>query len=106
MSKRVIGLTGGGSGGHFYPLMAVAEQLTRYDTTALDLELHYFGPEPYNQTNLDDLGITFTQIPAGKRTKYFSLGNLFTPFRVLWGTIVALQKLYFIYPDVIFSKGS
>ena len=106
MTKRVIVLTGRGSGGHFYPLMAVAEELNKQASPENHLTLHYLGPKPYNQEVLQKNQINFVQIPSGKKTKYFSLGNLFTPFKILWGLIVALQKLYFIYPDVVFSKGS
>lgn len=106
MSTRVIGLTGGGSGGHFYPLMAVAETLNQYDSAAVKLELYYLGPEPYNLATLQQNNVKLIRIPAGKQTKYFSVGNLFTPFKVLWGTMVALNKLYWLYPDVIFTKGS
>ena len=39
-----IGLVGGGSGGHFYPLMAVAAELYKSE---LEPKLYYFGPEPF-----------------------------------------------------------
>lgn len=100
--KRVL-LTGGGSGGHFYPLIAVSEALKAQTQT---ISLYYMGPEPYNQALLDKHGITFISCPSGKRRRYFSLLNFFSPFKVLWGTIVAIKKLFFIYPDVVFSKGS
>ncbi len=104
--KQRIVLVGGGTGGHFYPLIAVAERL--YDQAAQsgrDVRLYYFGPEPYNEIALNETGITFVKIPAGKRRKYFSLLNLLDPFKTLYGTIVAIKKLYSVYPDAVFSKG-
>ncbi len=103
--KKIV-LTGGGSGGHFYPLIAVAEELQKYNLTSEEFKLFYLGPDPYNQEALDKNKIKFVKVPSGKKTKYFSLGNIFTPFKVIWGTLKAIKKLYFIYPDVVFSKGS
>lgn len=106
MSKYVIALTGGGSGGHFYPLMAVAEELNRASNKKENISLYYLGDKPYNQAVLEENQIKFKRIPSGKRTKYASSGNFLTPFKVMWGAFVALFKLYVLYPDVIFSKGS
>jgi len=105
MSKRIL-LTGGGSGGHFYPLIAIAEELQRYNTVDFPIQLYYMGPEPYNVELLQKNDMTFVKVPSARRRKYFSPANLLTPFKLFWGAIVAIQKLYFIYPDVIFSKGS
>ncbi len=104
--KQRIVFVGGGTGGHFYPLIAVAERVR--DSVAAegrDVKLYYFGPEPYNEGALNETGIEFVSIPAGKRRKYFSLLNFLDPFKTLYGTIVAVRKLYSIYPDAIFSKG-
>lgn len=97
-----IGFVGGGTGGHFYPLMAVAEELTYSDTKP---ELYYFGPSPYDKTLLDELEIAYVPCPAGKLRRYFSIQNILDVFRNFFGVFVAVWKLYFIYPDVIFSKG-
>lgn len=105
MAKRIV-LTGGGSGGHFYPLIAVAEELQKYNSSSESYNLYYLGPEPYRPELLQKNNIKYVSIPSGKKTKYFSLGNFFTPFKIIWGTIIAIRKLYFIYPDVVFSKGS
>jgi len=97
-----IGLVGGASGGHFYPLMAVAEELNQTDTKP---KLYYFGPSPYDKAELDLHQITYVSCPAGKVRRYFSVQNFFDLFRNFFGVFVAIYKLYFIYPDVIFSKG-
>ncbi len=103
--KQRIVLVGGGTGGHFYPLMAVAERVNDARLAGRSISLYYFGPEPYNETELAQNDITFVRIPAGKRRKYFSPLNFLDPFKTLYGLMVAIKKLYQIYPDAVFSKG-
>jgi UDP-N-acetylglucosamine--N-acetylmuramyl-(pentapeptide) pyrophosphoryl-undecaprenol N-acetylglucosamine transferase len=98
-----IAFVGGGTGGHFYPLIAVAEVLKQYPNQP---ELYYFGPDPYEPETLKNLDIKYIWCPAGKLRIYFSFKNFLNPFRTLFGIFVAIWKLYVIYPDVIFSKGS
>lgn len=100
-----IMFVGGGSGGHFYPLIAVAEVL-RARASERPPELYYIGPSPYEADELKRLSIRFVSCPAGKKRRYFSFHNFIDPFKVVLGFFVAIIKLYVIYPDVIFSKGS
>ena len=105
MEKRIV-LVGGGSGGHFYPNIAVAEALREQaEAISLPLRLYYLGPDPYDADALRANGITFVKIPTGKRRKYFSLFNLLDIFKVFFGIFFAIWQLYKIYPDVVFSKG-
>lgn len=102
---RIV-LTGGGTGGHFYPLIAVAEAVRDRDTALSQrTELIYMGPEPYNDASLTRLNIRFVYCPAGKRRRYFSLLNYTDKFKTLYGLFVAIRKLYALYPDAIMSKG-
>lgn len=102
-----IVLTGGGTGGHFYPLIAVAESLRRHvDQEKIpDLSLYYFAPEPYDAQLLLRHQISFRQISAGKMRIYFSLANITDMIATIKGIIQACVALFFIYPDVVFSKG-
>ncbi len=97
-----IGFVGGGTGGHFYPLIAVANKINISDEQP---ELYYFGPSPYDKSLLETHNIRYVYCPAGKLRRYFSIQNFFDIFRSFFGIFVAIWKLYFIYPDVIFSKG-
>lgn len=97
-----IGFVGGGTGGHFYPLIAVAEEFEDYEHKP---ELYYFGPAPYRTDLLQKHNIAYISCPAGKLRRYFSIQNFFDVFRTFFGFFVAILKLYKIYPDVIFSKG-
>jgi UDP-N-acetylglucosamine--N-acetylmuramyl-(pentapeptide) pyrophosphoryl-undecaprenol N-acetylglucosamine transferase len=97
-------LVGGGTGGHFYPLIAVAEEFRARPIE--QPELYYLGPDAFDRAELDRLGVTFVACPAGKRRRYFSWQNFIDPFKVIMGFFVALAKLYLIMPDAVFSKGS
>lgn len=100
--RRHILLVGGASGGHFYPLMSIAETL---NTQEKPPRLYYAGPEPYDAQELSVHNISFIHIASGKRRRYFSILNYTDIFKTFFGIIEAIIKLYFYYPDVIMSKG-
>jgi UDP-N-acetylglucosamine--N-acetylmuramyl-(pentapeptide) pyrophosphoryl-undecaprenol N-acetylglucosamine transferase len=99
--------TGGGTGGHFYPLIAVAQAVNNQakERKILQPELHYMAPSKYNPRALFDNDITFTYVPAGKVRRYFSLLNITDVFKTAYGCILAIIKMYSLYPDVVFGKG-
>lgn len=102
---RIV-LTGGGTGGHFYPCIAVAEQLRGESASRGEkLDLYYFATSAYNQNLLNENSISFVYVPAGKWRRYFSLKNILDLFKTASGIIIAFFRLLFIYPDVIFGKG-
>jgi UDP-N-acetylglucosamine--N-acetylmuramyl-(pentapeptide) pyrophosphoryl-undecaprenol N-acetylglucosamine transferase len=99
--------TGGGSGGHFYPLIAVAEAIndaTR-DRKLLEPELLYAAPDPYDNEVLIANNIKFVQVSAGKIRNYFSILNFFDYFKTAFGVVSSMLRVFFLYPDVVFSTG-
>ncbi len=99
--------TRGGTGGHFYPIIAVVEAINDLvrEKKLLQPELYFMSPTPYNSRALFDNGVQFIAVPAGKVRRYFSLLNFTDIFKTIYGCLWALVKVYSIYPDVIFGKG-
>ena len=100
-------LTGGGTGGHFYPLIAVVEEIENLtaEKKIVSPDLFFFAPAPYSDSILFDHKISFVQIPSGKMRRYFSFQNITGILTTIKGFFVALWHLFRIYPDVVFGKG-
>jgi UDP-N-acetylglucosamine--N-acetylmuramyl-(pentapeptide) pyrophosphoryl-undecaprenol N-acetylglucosamine transferase len=99
--------TGGGSGGHFYPIIAVAEQIERIvnNEKLLQPSFYYMAPEAQDDRMLYDHGIEFIEIPAGKMRIYFSIKNFSDILKTVAGSFKAFFKMFSIFPDVVFGKG-
>lgn len=102
-----IAFTAGGTGGHFYPVIAVAEAIRDLaaEKRLIPPKLYYIAPEPYDPKALFDNDIVYLENPAGKLRRYVSLKNVSDLFVTLYGVLRALMTLFRLYPDVIFSKG-
>ncbi len=102
---RVI-LTGGGSGGHIYPLLAVADEIAHKSVEMkFDCELVYLGARDSYAPLFEARGIAIEPIAVGKLRRYFSIENFLDAPKFLIGFVQALWKLYRLMPDAIFSKG-
>ncbi len=95
-------LAGGGTGGHAYPAIAVAERLR--DT--FDTELVYYGTERGPERAIaEDMGIRFHAIPASQvrgRSPGRLLGGV---FNLLRGQRSARRELRRDPPDALFATG-
>ena len=102
-----IVFTGGGTGGHFYPIIAIAEAITDMVREQHLVEPHFYflSPTAFDQKALFENSIVFIKIPAGKVRRYSSFANFTGLFTTLLGTISALVTLFRLYPDVVVSKG-
>lgn len=100
-------LTGGGTGGHFYPVIAVAQELNQiaHEKKLVELELYYMASKPYDERLLFENNLQYVKVPAGKVRRYFSLLNIFDVFKTLVGIFRAVWGIFLMYPDVVFGKG-
>ena len=102
-----IALTGGGTGGHFYPLIAVAEAIQdiAIERTLIEPELYYIGPSPFDMAAMQERDILFMRSPAAGLRRSSSMWNVFGLITTAWAVFLSTLQLYSLYPDVIFSTG-
>ncbi|HEY8324499.1 MAG TPA: undecaprenyldiphospho-muramoylpentapeptide beta-N-acetylglucosaminyltransferase, partial [Ktedonobacterales bacterium] len=100
-AMRIL-ISGGGTGGHIYPALAVASELRdRYDA-----ELLFIGDENGLETRIvPDAGIPFAAISAGKLRRYLSLGAFTDLARIPVGMRQAYQIVKRFRPDAAFTSG-
>ncbi len=103
MAKRVV-LTGGLSGGHTFPLIAVARALVQ--ETKGDVDFLFIGSHgEFEETAMQDAGIPCKFIVTAKWRRYFSLQNVLDMFKLPVAFLQALWHLLWFMPDAVFSKG-
>lgn len=102
-----IVFTGGGTGGHFYPIIAIAEAITDIvrEKRLIAPKMYYLAPNAFDEKALFENGIVHIKIPAGKVRRYASIKNVTDSFLTLIGLITAIVALFRLYPDVVVSKG-
>jgi UDP-N-acetylglucosamine--N-acetylmuramyl-(pentapeptide) pyrophosphoryl-undecaprenol N-acetylglucosamine transferase len=103
---RIV-LLGGGSGGHFYPLIAVARALRDIaeEERIVSMDIIMMGAKPFDLEALAEDNIQYEEVPAGKIRRYFSISNFSDSLKTLFGILRAIKKITLHPPDVVFSKG-
>jgi len=101
-----IVFTAGGSGGHIFPILAIIREIKK-NYFKQDLVLYYIGPQDqYSYDLLVKEGVKVKRILSGKLRRYFSLMNI--PdllIKVPIGIIQSFFWLFFLAPDIVFSKA-
>jgi len=105
-SVRKILMSGGGSGGPVTPLLAIASELLKDDSTLNFVFVgDRFGPAKELITNFKETPIKFLTIPSGKWRRYFSFNNFFDIFKIIAAFFKSLIILRHEKPDLVISVG-
>ena len=96
--KKII-FTGGGTGGHIMPNVAIIEQLKN------KYQCKYIGSYNSMEEKIITPMIPFFAISTCKLKRSLSLSNLLIPFKLAKGICQAKKILKKEKPDLIFSKG-
>ena len=99
--KKIV-MTGGGTGGHVTPNLALIPRLQ-----ADGWEIHYIGAANSVEQELVSKvpGVHYHTVAVGKLRRYFDPKNFSDPFRVVKGIFQATGIIRKIKPNVVFSKG-
>ncbi|MGN0728293.1 undecaprenyldiphospho-muramoylpentapeptide beta-N-acetylglucosaminyltransferase [Treponema sp.] len=115
MSRKKIKVVfaGGGTGGHIYPGIAIADELKKKFASPDEIEIHWIGNSSGMDASILEKNLVssggsisfFHGIPCGKLRRYFSLKNISDMFKICAGFFKSILILKKIKPDFLFSKG-
>jgi UDP-N-acetylglucosamine--N-acetylmuramyl-(pentapeptide) pyrophosphoryl-undecaprenol N-acetylglucosamine transferase len=98
----MIAITGGGTGGHIFPNVAIIEELNKRDAG----DIIWLGAKQGKEREwADKLRVRYFGISTGKLRRYFSLKNFADVIGVLCGIFQSFFILLRHRPCVLFSKG-
>lgn len=104
MEKKKIILSGGGTGGHIYPAVSVAEALRR--KTNDNVELLFVGAEgKMEMERIPALGYRIMGLPVAGLQRSLSLRNLQLPFKVAKSLRLARRTIRDFGADVVAGFG-
>ena len=115
LNKDIVFFTGGGTGGHIYPGLAVADELKLIaKKNNKTLKICWIGCSKGMDKNIVEKAVNndgertadyFYGIPSGKLRRYFSMKNFSDLFRIIGGFFSSYHILRKTKPAVLFSKG-
>src|SRR3989338_5101230 len=102
-----IVFTGGGTGGDFFPIIALVPKIKQIkkNKKIVGVKLYYISDSPYDKEMLFENGLLYEEVRTGKMRTYFSFKNFSDIFKIFFGALNAVYKMFSIYPDIVFGKG-
>ena len=98
-----LAITGGGTGGHVSPAVAVIENLQRRSPSP---EMLYLGSKSGTEARIIPvLGVRYAAVSTGKLRRYASFENLVDAARVPLGILQALAHLVRFRPHAVLATG-
>ncbi|MQM06117.1 hypothetical protein Taro_038942, partial [Colocasia esculenta] len=100
-----VALAGGGTGGHIYPAIAIADEIRNADPGACILFLG--SGTGMESVAVPSAGYDFVPVPSVRlaRPVFLSPANILLPFRLLAAVIASWKKLREFDPQVVVGTG-
>lgn len=103
MDKKTYFITGGGTGGHIYPAVAVADELLTKENTA---KIYYVGnPNNLEASIVKDKDYGFLPVISSGMPRKISLGLVKWIFQLIVGWLKCCVYIKKYKPDMIFGTG-
>jgi UDP-N-acetylglucosamine--N-acetylmuramyl-(pentapeptide) pyrophosphoryl-undecaprenol N-acetylglucosamine transferase len=100
-NKKTIALTGGGTGGHVFPLLSLYKYFKEED----NFNFVWVWEQDWLEDEIATKeGIDFYDIPAGKIRRYFDWKNFYEPLKNLTGIFFGIYYILKHDIDIVFSK--
>lgn len=98
-----LAFTGGGTGGHIYPGLAVIQALR---AQGFEGRIVWIGSsKALDRQIVEAAGVEYFAVPSGKLRRSLSLSNIIDVFRVAAGYFASIRLLKRLKPALLFSKG-
>ena len=114
-NQITVAFTGGGTGGHIFPGLAIAEKLVELcKKNGIQLRICYIASNTGMDKKIVEASVdkngkkiidSFYGISCGKLRRYFSLENFTDIFKILKGFFSSIFILAKLKPVFLFSKG-
>lgn len=103
MDKKVYFITGGGTGGHIYPAVAVADELLTLEDTA---KVYYVGnPNKLEAQIVQEKDYDFLPVVTSGIPRSVSLSVIKCSFQLFWAWLKCCRYIKKYKPDIIFGTG-
>jgi len=98
-----LALTGGGTGGHIFPALAVLDALRAAEPA---VEVRFFGPQDRGERSMvEAAGVPFEPVPSAAVRGRGPFGLVRSAWSLLSGVVSALRGFHRFKPDAVFSTG-
>jgi UDP-N-acetylglucosamine--N-acetylmuramyl-(pentapeptide) pyrophosphoryl-undecaprenol N-acetylglucosamine transferase len=102
MLNKVI-ISGGGTGGHIFPAIAIAQELERQNP---NVEILFVGAKGRMEMDkVPQFGYRIVGLPIAGIQRKLDWRNLILPFKLLWSLIMAVRLIVQFKPEAVIGVG-
>lgn len=102
MLNKVV-ISGGGTGGHIFPAIAIAQELEKQNP---GVQILFVGAKGrMEMEKVPQFGYQIVGLPIAGLQRKWDVKNLLLPFKILWSLILAIRLIWQFKPDAVVGVG-